>query len=323
MLKIDCIAAFVAVAEAGSISEAARRLRVSKSVASERLAELEHSLGTTLVHRTTRKLSITEDGASFLERAACIVQEVNDAMAEMSERRGNLAGPLRIAGPVGFGTLHLGPALYPFLMQHPAIDLTLTLDDRFVNVASDGYDAVIRNAPIEDERFVVKHLAPSRRLLVASPNYLEENGIPDSLPDLERHRAIIYGNRGIADWRFIAGNATKSLRPAKALYVDNCIVMRDAAIAGIGLALLPTFLVYKALAAGELVMVDAKAEAESATVYIAYPKGRRVSAKVRALTEYLRETFGDPPYWERELSLIIKKNNTLSEPAVRRYAAAE
>src|ERR1700755_1914452 len=139
MLKIDCIAAFVAVAEAGSISEAARRLPISKSVVSERLAELEHSLGTTLLHRTTRKLSITEDGASFLERAARIVQEVKDAAAEMSERRGHLAGPLRIAAPVGFGTLHLGPALYPFLMQHPAIDLTINLDDRFVNVASDGY----------------------------------------------------------------------------------------------------------------------------------------------------------------------------------------
>jgi DNA-binding transcriptional LysR family regulator len=321
MLKIDCIAAFVAVAEAGSISEAARRLQISKSVVSERLADLEHSLGTTLLHRTTRKLSITEDGAFFLERAARIVQEVKDATAEMSERRGHLAGPLRIAAPVGFGTLHLGPALYPFLMQHPAIDLTINLDDRFVNVASDGYDAVIRSTSVEDERFVVKHLAPSRRLLVGSPDYLERNGIPASLPDLERHRGIIYGNRGATDWRFIAGNTTMRIRPANALHVDNCILMRDAAISGLGLALLPTFLVYKALAAGELVMVDVDAEAENATIYIAYPKGRRVSTKVRALTGYLRETFGDPPYWEREIQLIEKKNNDCEVP-VRRLAAA-
>jgi len=302
MLKIDCIAAFVAVAEAGSISEAARRLQLSKSVVSERLAEVERSLGATLLHRTTRKLSITEDGTAFLERAVRIVQEVADASAEMSERRGTLAGPLRIAGPVGFGTLHLGPALYPFLKEHPAIDLTLNLDDRFVNVAADGYDAVVRNAPIEDERYVVKHLAPSQRVLVASRDYLDRNGTPKSLVDLEKHRAIIYGIRGIADWRFETTDGAKIVRPSNALHVNNCMVMLDAAVAGIGIALLPTFMIYKALATGDLVAVDVQAEGESATIYIAYPGDRRVSAKVRALTECLRRTFGDPPYWDNEIS---------------------
>src|ERR1700675_4099720 len=124
-MKLDGIAAFVAVAEAGSISEAARRLHVSKSVVSERLTELERTLGTSLIHRTTRKLSITEDGLAFRARADRIVREIADAAAEISERRGSLAGPLRVAGPVSFGTLHLGPALYPFLRDNPGIDLTL------------------------------------------------------------------------------------------------------------------------------------------------------------------------------------------------------
>ncbi len=115
MMKLDGIAAFVAIAEGGSISEAARRLRLSKSVVSERLAELERSLGASLVHRTTRKLTLTEDGAAFLERAARIVRDVEEASAEMTERRGTLSGPLRISAPVTFGRLHLGPALYPFL----------------------------------------------------------------------------------------------------------------------------------------------------------------------------------------------------------------
>jgi DNA-binding transcriptional LysR family regulator len=324
MLKTDCIAAFVAVAEAGSISEAARRLQMSKSVVSERLAELERDLGATLLHRTTRKLSMTEDGTAFLERAVRIVQDITDASAEMSERRNTLAGPLRIAGPIGFGSLHLGPALYPFLKEHPAIDLTLDLDDRFVNVAADGYDAVIRNAPIEDERFVVKHLAPSRRVLVAAPDYLDKNGRPGSLADLEKHRAIIYGNRGIADWRFETSDGPKILRPSNALHVNNCIVMRDAAIAGIGMALLPTFVVYKALASGELSAVDVQAEAESATVYIAYPRDRRVSAKVRALTECLRRTFGDPPYWDNEISRFdTEEAGTATGDSIRRLTAAE
>jgi DNA-binding transcriptional LysR family regulator len=113
-MKLDGIATFVAVAEAGSISEAARRLRLSKSVVSERLAELERSVGTHLLHRTTRKLSLTEDGSAFLERAARIVREVEDATADLSERRGTLVGPLRISAPVTFGHMHLGPALYPY-----------------------------------------------------------------------------------------------------------------------------------------------------------------------------------------------------------------
>src|SRR3954469_16790595 len=129
-MKLDGIAAFVAVAEAGSISEAARRLRLSKSVVSERLAELERSLGTALLHRTTRRLALTEDGAAFLERAARITREVEEAAADMAERRGTLAGPLRLSVPVTFGRMHLGPALYPFLAAHPRIELTLDLDDR-------------------------------------------------------------------------------------------------------------------------------------------------------------------------------------------------
>ena len=149
-MKLDGIAAFVAVAEAGSISEAARRLRLSKSVVSERLAGLERGLGAGLVRRTTRKLSLTEDGAAFLERAARIVREVEEAAADLAERRGTLAGPLRISAPVTFGRMHLGPALYPFLARHPRVELTLDLDDRRVDAAADGFDAVVRHGPVAD-----------------------------------------------------------------------------------------------------------------------------------------------------------------------------
>ena len=190
MLKIDGIVTFVTVAEAGSISEAARRLRLSKSVVSERLSEMEKALGATLLHRTTRKLTLTEDGAAFLQRATRIAQEVREAAADLAERRGTLIGPLRIAAPVTFGRLHLGPALYPFLAEHPEIELTLDLDDRRVDAASDGYDAIIRHGLIADSRLVAWNLARSRRLLVASPDYLSRHGKPASLSDLEDHRGI-------------------------------------------------------------------------------------------------------------------------------------
>ena len=298
MLKLESVAAFVAVAESGSISEAARRMEVSKSVVSERLAELERSLGAKLLHRTTRKLAITEDGSTFYERAKRILQEATDAAVEIAERHGELAGPLRISAPVSFGSLHLGPALFAFLAKNPKIDLTLDLDDRFVNVLADGYDAVVRHGPVVDEHVVVKRLAPSRRFLVAAPAYLKKFGQPKSFAELEQHKGIVYSNRGLADWRFKAARGFVTVRPVRALRVNNGLLMRDAAAAGLGIALLPAYFIHEELTRKRLVVVDLGAEAEGAVIYLAYPAERRGSAKLGALTVWLRDAFGDPPYWD-------------------------
>jgi len=298
-VKLDGIATFVAVAEAGSISEAARRLRLSKSVVSERLAELERSAGTSLLHRTTRKLSLTEDGAAFLERAARIVREVEDAAADLAERRGTLAGPLRISAPVTFGRLHLGPALYAFLARHPEIELTLDLDDRRVDAAADGYDAVVRHGPVLDSRLMAWRLAPSRRVLVASADYLARAGVPTSLAELEGHRGIFYTNRGVADWRFTGADGAAIVRARIGLRVNNGDLMRDAAIAGLGIALLPTFITAAAVARGALRVVEVGVAAEREFIVMARPAGRPASAKLRAVADHLRAAFGDPPEWDR------------------------
>ena len=299
MIKLDGLAAFASVAEAGSITEAARRAGISKSVLSDRLAELERSLGARLLQRSTRKIALTEDGAAFLERARRILQETADAAAEVAERRGTLAGPLRLSAPVSFGSLHLGPALYPFLRANPGIELTLDLDDRFVDIASGGFDAVIRHGPVRDNRLIVKRLATNRRLLVASPDYLARHGMPNTVAAIEDCNAILYSNRE-TDWRF-TGRGRRGdivIRPERCLRINNGVMIRDAAIAGLGVALMPTFLVYEALASGALRVVDIGMEAEKAEVYLAYPANRSASAKIRALTEHLRRAFGDPPYWE-------------------------
>lgn len=297
MLKLDGISSFVAIAEAGSISAAARRLGLSKSVVSERLAELEHSLGAPLFHRTTRKLSLTEDGAAFLARAVRIVREVDEAAAEVSERRGTLTGPLRLSAGVTFGRMHLGPALYPFLAKNPGISLSLELDDRRVDASAEGFDAVIRHGAIEDTRLVAWTLATSRRCIVASPDYLARHGRPQSLADLQRHRAVYYLNRGVADWRFTGVRSDEFVRPVAALRVNNGDMMLDATLAGLGLALLPTFIVGAALKAGSLVNVGL-GQAEPEFIYVAHPEGRRASTKLRALVDCLRDAFGDPPYWD-------------------------
>jgi len=298
MIKLDGIATFVAIAEGGSISEAARRLRLSKSVVSERLAELERNLGASLLHRTTRKLTLTEDGAAFLERAARIVQDVEDAASDMAERRGTLAGSLRISAPVTFGRLHLGPALYPFLARNPKLELTLDLDDRRVDAAADGYDAVLRHGPILDSRLMAWRLAPSRRVLVAAPRYLEDNGCPSSIAELEQHRGIFYTNRGIADWRFPTQGGTVVVRGRFGLALNNGDMIRDAAIAGLGIALMPMFAIWQAIEAGDLAAIDIGVTAEREHIYMAHPDGRRSSVKLRALADHLRGAFGAPPYWD-------------------------
>ncbi|HEV7322097.1 MAG TPA: LysR family transcriptional regulator [Ensifer sp.] len=298
MMKIEGIAAFVAVAEAGSISEAARRLRLSKSVVSERVAELERGLNATLLHRTTRKLTLTEDGIAFRERAIRIVSEVQAAASDLAERRGLLTGPLRISAPVSFGRRHLGPALYPFLARHPDIELTLDLDDRRVDAASEGYDAIVRHGAIADSRLVVWKLASSHRLLVASPDYLERNGTPASLGELEGHRGIFYTNRGAADWRFEGPAGASVVRAHLALGMNNGDMILDAAVAGLGIALLPAFIAGPAVRNGQLRAIDVGLRPEPEFIYMAHAEGRRASAKLRAIAQHLKETFGDPPYWD-------------------------
>lgn len=255
MIRIEGIAAFVATVEQGSISGAARQLRLSKSVVSERLAELERSLGSALLHRTTRKLSLTEDGTAFLPRAQRITRDISEAAADIAERRGTLSGPLRIAAPVTFARLHLGPALYPFLKEHPEIQLTLDLDDRRIDVASSGHDAIIRHGTIDDTRLVAWTLAKSHRLLTASAAYLAEHGTPQTIEDLRHHRGIFYTNRGAADWRFQTNSGPVSVQARAMFGVNNGDMMRDAAIAGLGLAMLPAFIAGPAIKAGELVSV--------------------------------------------------------------------
>lgn len=243
-------------------------------------------------------MSLTEDGTAFLPRARCIIQDIAEAAAELTERRGTLSGPLRIAAPVTFGRMHLGPALYPFLNAHPDIQMTLDLDDRRIDIASSGHDAIIRHGLIDDTRLIVWKLAPSRRTLTASASYLAEHGVPKTLEDLHGHRGIFYTNRGIGDWRFETAKGPVSVEARHALGVNNGDMMRDAATAGLGLAMLPAFIAGPAIKAGELVTVPLDFKPADEFIYMAHAQGRDPSVKLRALVDHLRQTFGNPPYWE-------------------------
>jgi DNA-binding transcriptional LysR family regulator len=304
MLDLDSVATFMAIAATGSFTGAARQLRLSKSVVSERLQELERSLGTKLVQRTTRRVSLTPDGAAFYERAKRIVREAELAAAELTDRRGKVAGSLRISAPVSFGYLHLGAALFGFIARYPGIELALDLEDRFVDLFDEGYDAIVRHGPIQGRRVIVKPLATSSRLLVASPDYVKRRGQPTSLEDLKQHSGILYSYRGAADWRFRVGRRFTTVQPRTALRLNNGLLMRDAAMQGVGIALLATFLLEQPLRERTLKVIDIGAQAEGAALYIGYPDHLRGSAKIRALTGWLESAFGDPPHWERRPSAV-------------------
>jgi DNA-binding transcriptional LysR family regulator len=299
MLNLDSVSAFVAVANTGSFTAAARQLALAKSVVSERMKDLERSLGAKLLHRTTRRVALTADGATFYERAKRILHETALAASELADRRGTVAGPLRISAPVSFGFLHLGPALFGFIARYPAIELTLDLEDRFVNLLDERYDVVLRHGPVQGKRIIVKPVAMSTRLLVASPSYLKRWGKPTSLEDLKQHNGIIYSYRGGADWRFRVAHRFVTVRPRTALRLNNGLMMREAAGRGLGIALLPTFFLKATRSEHALRVIDVGAEAEGATLYLGYPEHLRASAKIRALTSWLQGAFGNPPYWER------------------------
>jgi DNA-binding transcriptional LysR family regulator len=301
-MKLDGIIAFVTVADRGSINEAARQLRVSKSTVSERLTELEHTLGSKLLSRSSRQLALTEDGEALLDRARRIVAETNEAREDLARRRGEVSGPLRIAVPRAFGDLHLGPILYDFMGRYPDVTITADFDDRISDLGS-SFDALVRIAPAELPKLATEQLTISRRTLVASPKYLDRYGRPEAVEQLEHHKAIHYMDRGPDDWSFKAEIERVVARVAPRLRVTSCYAMRDAAIAGLGIAWLPTFHSYEAIQAGTLEILDIGVDPDVTPVTIAYHHGPGPSRKLRALIDHLRHAFGDPPYWDQALAL--------------------
>jgi len=301
-MKLDGVAAFVSVATTGSISEAARNLRLSKSAVSERLSELERALDANLIQRNSRQLALTEDGAAFLTRAKRIVAEAEEASNELARRRGAVAGPLRIACPRGFADTHLAAAIFSFLERYPDVSATVDADDRMVDAAG-GFDAIIRISGSELPKLAMEKITISRRYLVAAPSYLAQFGRPESVADLEKHNAIHYMERNPDDWSFRVANDLIVARVKPRLRVSSCLAMRDAAVAGLGIASLPTFHCADGVKSGALEILDVGVDEDITPITLAYQNGVQPSAKLAALIDHLKRAFGDPPYWDAGLPL--------------------
>jgi DNA-binding transcriptional LysR family regulator len=237
-----------------------------------------------------------------LERARRLVTEADEALDELARRRGEISGSLRIAGPRGFGDLHLGPALYSFMERYPGVSVTADFDDR-IGDAAGGYDAVVRIAPGEPPKLAIQTLTISRRMLVAAPSYLARFGRPKTIDDLAQHQAVHYMERSPDDWYFKSGSGLVVARVAPRLRTTSCMAMRDAAIAGLGIASLPTFHSHDAIKSGALEVIDVGVEPDVTPISMAYQNGVRPAAKLDALIEHLKRVFGNPPYWDDGLPI--------------------
>lgn len=304
MDKLDDMVAFIKVVEARSFTAAGARLGLSKSVVSRRIAELEDRLGARLLNRTTRKLSLTEIGQAFYERCARIVADVEEAERAVGDLHGAPRGRLRLNAPVSFGRLHLAAAIVAFIERYPAIEIDVDLNDRYVDLLEDGYDLAVRVGRLRDSSLVARKLAPSRRAVVASPAYLERCGVPETPLDLANHNCLLYTNIPTAEqWQFADGDEAFSVKVTGPMRANNGDLACAAAVAGMGIAVLPTFLCGAALATGDLVALDLPLKTTETGVYAVYPQNRHLSSKVRAFVDFLAARFGPSPYWDAALSL--------------------
>lgn len=283
---------FNAVVEAGSFVKAADALAMSKAAVSRHVVDMETRLGVRLLHRTTRRLSLTGEGRVFYARSKELLAELEQAEAEVTARSEAASGLLRINAPVTFGILHLAPLWGKFKALNPRVTLEITLADRVVDLVEEGYDVAIRIATLENSSLVSKRLATTRMVLCASPQYLERHGTPRHPGELTGHAVIAYSYWSTKDeWRFEGPKGPVSVRTHACIQTNNGDTCRAAALAHQGVTLQPTFLVGRDLSEGTLVELMPEFRSIELGVYALYPTRKHVSAKVRALIEFLAAHF--------------------------------
>lgn len=300
MQDLNDMLLFARVVEARGFSEAARRMRSSKSRVSKAVARLEQSLGARLLNRSTRGLSTTEIGAAFYEHCARIADEAAQAAELASRLQSEPRGTLRISAPVAFGRLHVAPALAEYLTRHAGLSVDLTVTDRLVDLVEEGHDVAIRIAREPSLHLVARELAPVRRVICATPAYFRHHGVPATPHELQAHNCLHRTPFGAqAEWRLHGPQGEAAVRIKGSLRIDDDDTLAQAALSGLGIALLPTFIIGGDLQAGRLQAVLSDYVPLERRVYAVHLPNRHLPAKVRAFVELLRERFGPVPYWDR------------------------
>ena len=300
MDRLAGIEAFVQVAETGSFSEAARRLRASKSAVSRQVSMLETELGARLFHRTTRSLTLTEAGQGYFSRVGQILADLEEANLAVTQLQSAPRGKLRINAPMSFGFLHLAAALPDFMARYPEVELDVSMTDRFVDLVDEGFDLAVRIAALQDSSLIARRLAPIRLAVCASPDYLKKHGTPVVPQDLRRHTCILNSNLASAqEWKFTGEDGKPlTVKVGSKIAINNGDAMRVAALGGAGVTILPTFIVGRDLQAGTLVSVLGEFVPQRLGLHVVYPHARHLSPKVRAFVDFLGQRFGPRPYWD-------------------------
>jgi DNA-binding transcriptional LysR family regulator len=293
------ITVFARIVATGSLSAAARDLGLSPALVSRRLAGLEARLGVRLVNRTTRSLHLTDEGAAYHETCTRVLAEIEEADAAVSAGRAEPRGILRVALPASFGNQHVAPLVPRFAERYPDVQLALSLSDRNVNLVEEGFDLAIRIADLADSSLAARKLAPNRRVVCASPSYLRRHGTPRTPEDLAQHNCLATDFSMHWDYRGPDGKPG-SARVSGRYACDNWEVLREWALAGMGIALKSTWDVRRHLEDGSLVsLLPGYTFATDVAIYAVYPHRRHLPAKTRAFIEFLAESFGPEPYWDR------------------------
>ncbi len=299
MARFREIETFVAVAARGSLSAAAREEGVQPAVIGRRIDALEARLGVKLMVRTTRRLTLTFEGAAFLENCQRLLNDLDDAESSVSEGGVKATGLLRVTAPAGFGRRHVAPLVETYIAENPDVSVSLDLSDRIVDIVSEGVDCAVRIGDLEDSRLVSAKLAETRRAVVASPAYLAAYGTPLQPADLQHHRCLTLGpsssqRRG---WQFVVDGEALTVRPNNALRCNDGAVLRDWAVSGLGLAWRSMWEVKADIAEGRLVEVLADFAGTPFGIYVVYPQRRLLPLRLQLFIALLRKTYRDPQHW--------------------------
>lgn len=299
-MNIEHLRLFVRVANTHNISLAGRELNVSPAVASAHINKLEESLGIRLIHRTTRKVSLTDEGKLFLPHAEEVLSSIETAQAAVGVGSQTPQGTLRVTAPASFGRLHLVPAIADFLASHPQLNIDFRFSDSILDLIEGGFDVAIRDAVLKDSNLHARKLADDKRIIVASPAYIKKYGEPKTPQDIIEHTAV--NLMGLETWEFNTPQGEVSIKPKTRIRMDNGEAVRDAAIGGNGLTLTATWCSYPYLKSGQLVQVlkDYPLAADCA-LWAVYPSNRLLAPKVRAFIDFLKERYSGEPYWDKAL----------------------
>ncbi len=295
MDKFESMRAFTQVVEAGGFAAAARELDLSRSAVNKLVINLENALGTQLLHRTTRRVSPTETGLAFYDRCVRLLADLEEAELAISLLHAEPRGLLKVNAPMSFGTLHLASAIADFAAQYPDLQVLLVLEDRFVNPIEEGYDVLVRISQPEESVSLISHvIAPVPRFLCASSDYLNRRGTPTHPAELKSHSCLHYGYLATGShWHLAGPDGEHVIAIGGAICSNNGEVLRDAALQGLGIALLPAFIVNECIHNGALTTLLPSYSPPEICISVVYPVNRHLSAKIQLFTEFLRQRFGN------------------------------